>query len=540
MTIRRQKALFLMLTALLGICVVLAMDKRPNAKALSHTEAFGGTDIRLSHTSGFYEEPFYLEIQAPAKEIYYTLDGSDPDRDSTRYTGPIYIGDASTQENVLSARTDISSWKVTVPTEPVDKCTVLRVRYYDRLGRSETCTESYFVGFSQKEGYEGYHILSLVMDPKGLVDQETGIYIRGDSYDGDSWSGNYYQRGRDWERLAYFQYFSPEGELETASSCGVRIKGNWSRRLPQKSLNLFARKQYSGRKEFIYDFWGTGYFPDVMTLHSGGNDTTGKMKNRLSTALFGEKPFATHQYVLCQVFLNGEYWGLYDLTEGYTAHYIAYTYGVPEQSVVSMKATELEEGDGEKLVEELNGFVNFTDFSKPENYEACGERIDMDSLIWYYAVMLYCARNTDWPVDNTQLWRTITASEGYRDGKWRYMLYDMDSPGMEEEYTDHDTIASAMECSTFFRSLMGNKTFRQQLGEAMLELSETDFEPEHVRETLETLRAQQESAMAAHYRRWYSTTPEAFYDETEEYLAFFENRPQVVRQLLREYNMLPE
>lgn len=539
MTIRKQKALFLMLTALLGICVALATDKRLDAKALSHTVAFGGTDIRLSHTSGFYEEPFYLEIQAPAKEIYYTLDGSDPDRNSIPYTGPIYIGDASGQENVLSARTDISSGEVTVPTEPVDKCTVLRVRYYDALGRSESCTESYFVGFSQKQGYEGYHVLSLIVEPENLVDEQTGIYVQGDTYTGDSWSGNYNQRGREWERQAYFQYFSPEGELCTASACGVRIKGNWSRRLPQKSLNLFARKQYGGLKNFRYDFWGTGYYPDVMTLHAGGNDTKGKLKNRLITALCGEEPFSTHRYVLCQVFLNGEYWGLYDLTESYTAHYIANTYGVPEQSVVSMKNTLLEAGNGEALVEELNGFVNTTDFSEPGNYEACARMIDMDSLIRYYAVMLYCARNTDWPVDNTQLWRTASLSTGLGDGKWRYMLYDMDSPGMENRYIDHDTIASAMEVSDFFRSLMGSRTFRQQLGKAMLELCETDFGPEHVRETLEALRAEQESAMIAHYRRWYSTTPEEFYDETEEYLAFFENRPQVIRQLLREYDMLP-
>lgn len=535
----KRNSLRLMLVAMLAILLAFLTGGRTHPRTLYHTTAQGSTNIHFSHDSGFYEKPFYLEIHVPSGELYYTLDGSDPDRNATRYTGPIYIGDASRQENVLSARADISNREVVVPTEPVDKCTVLRVRYYDRLGRSETCTESYFVGFSQKQGYEGYHVLSLIMDPKALTDEETGIYIQGDTYSGNSWSGNYNQRGRDWERAAYFQYFSPEGELQTDASCGVRIKGNWSRRLPQKSLNLFARKEYNGQTEFKYDFWGSGYFPDVMTLHAGGNDVSGKMKNRLAAELCREEPFSTHRYVLCQVFLNGEYWGLYDLTEGYTAHYVSYTYGVPEQAVVSMKSTLLEEGDDEALVEEINGFVNSTDFSVPENYEACGKMLDMDSLIRYYAVMLYCARNTDWPVDNTQLWRTITSTTGFGDGKWRYMLYDMDSPGMEEEYITHDTIASAMEGSAFFRSLMGNKTFRQQLGAAMLDLSETDFAPEHVGAVLEAMRAEQASAMTAHYRRWYSTTPEAFYDETEEYLAFFENRPQVIWRLLREYDMLP-
>ena len=51
-----------------------------------------------------------------------------------------------------------------------------------------------------------------------------------------------------------------------------------------------------------------------MTLHSGGNDTDGKLQNRLVAELCQGMDFSTHHYVPCQVFLNGEYWGLYDLT----------------------------------------------------------------------------------------------------------------------------------------------------------------------------------------------------------------------------------
>ena len=537
----RKPAYRLLRISGVAILAAVLVGGRSRPETLYKATELGSGNISFSHPSGFYEEPFYLKIKAPSKEIYYTLDGSEPTRDSLRYEGPIYIGDATENENVLSLGEDISTESVTYPKEKVDKCTVIRVRYYDRLGGSEMTAGSYFVGFSQKPGYEGCHVVSLITDPAGLMDPETGIYVKGDSYTGDDWSGNYYNRGMDWEREASFQYFDEAGVLRAASACGIRIKGNWSRRLPQKSLNLFARKQYSGLKEFRYDFWGTGYFPDTMTLHSGGNDTDGKLQNRLVAELCQAMDFSTHHYVPCQVFLNGEYWGLYDLTEGYTAHYVSATYQVPEKAVVTVKSSVLEEGDahrGEELVSALNGFTNYTDFTQPENWEALAQTIDLDSLVQYYAVMIYCGRHIDWPVENTQLWRTVTPSAGFGDGKWRYMLYDMDSPGLTASYIHHDTLETTLEASAFFRNLWENEEFRSLLGQALLDLSETTFAPDRVESVLTQLRSSMEGPMALHDRRWYSTGLEDFYKKTDSNLKFFRERPEAIRQILAQYGLL--
>ena len=61
---------------------------------------------RFSHEAGFYDEPFDLELQGyRTYSIYYTTDGTVPDENSTLYTCPIHIEDATSQPNKLSKRT---------------------------------------------------------------------------------------------------------------------------------------------------------------------------------------------------------------------------------------------------------------------------------------------------------------------------------------------------------------------------------------------------------------------------------------------------
>lgn len=361
------------------------------------------TELVFSEESGFYQEPFELELYAPeGTVIYYTLDGSEPDKNAIRYIEPIHISDATDNDNVYSLRNDVSagfleeeiaeyckaSSNYIIPDYNIDKCTVVRAVFLDVDGNySEIKTKSYFVGYEDKMGYDGVNIISIVTDPDNLFDYDSGIYILGQTYaevadDSDMkqnyhwmfWKANYCQRGLEWERSADIQLFNTEKELLFEQECGIRIQGGASRGYLPRSINIYAREQYGGDDRLYIDLFHTGYIPDTITLFAGGNDTSSKFRDRLMAGLVKERNFSKMNYEPCVMFLDGEYWGVYWLTEKYDDVFLEYYYGVEKDNVVMIKADVLEEGEeeDEELYREMMWYMTSADLSVYENYEyAC-------------------------------------------------------------------------------------------------------------------------------------------------------------------------
>ncbi len=102
-------------------------------------------------------------------------------------------------------------------------------------------------------------VVALTVEPVDFFDYDQGIYIPDRWYyeneHGDDWWGrpyaNYHQRGEEWERAAYLEFFEVEGAPGFAQDLGVRIHGGGSRAVPQKALRLYARNDYDEEQNAI-------------------------------------------------------------------------------------------------------------------------------------------------------------------------------------------------------------------------------------------------------------------------------------------------
>lgn len=464
--------------------------------------------------SGFYHDEISLEILCddPDADIFYTIDGTAPTEDSPYYDGALILEDRTREDNELSAQGNVARTPY-VPEDNVIKGHVIRaVAIYPNGKESEVLNGTFFVGVDRQAHYGDVPVISLMMDSYDLFDYETGIYTLGKHFvDWDAeqlgpyedWQtqGNFSLKGMEWERPVTVQYLPADGSEGFIQDMGVRIKGGVSRSFMQKSLRLIAREQY-GEKQLKYPILGENLRADgtglvekykSITLRNGGNDVeTTRLRDPLFQTLAQGMGFMTQATKPCVVFINGEYWGMYTITEEYSDHAIENNYGVANQNVIIIKNGRVEDGveSDIEIYEEMFDFIAGNDMTDPANYEKAGQLLDLPGFAQYCAFHLYI-NNTDgiFHNNNWMIWRAReTDDTPYGDGLWRFLLFDTESAcdiwGDGRSFTD-DNITSVItnDGSAYeerhpqkvFYSLYQNEDFRREFIIALCDVRNVNF-----------------------------------------------------------------
>ncbi len=419
--------------------------------------------VRFSESDSFQQEAFELTLSGGlfGKTIYYTLDGNNPTKASKVYDGPIQIASGS----------------------PV-KATVVKAAVCIGGQMGEVCTRTYFVGEDIKDLFD-VMVVSLSADEDDLYDEETGILA------------NYKEAGEngEWNRPAYVEFYGPDGSLMLKQGTGIAVSGHGSREYAQKSFKLIGSVEYDREHPtFDYDFFDadmagnrTGQSYNRLVLRNGGSDHEGTMlKWNVVSRL------AKEAGILCAgarpgiLFLNGEYYGIIQLQEKYTAYNIASAIGVQKGDIEKYEPNEINSA-------RFGGYYGrlHTDLDDPERQEKLEACVDMPDMLRHYAVNLIM-NNTDWPFHNFLSWKcAATGSSAYSDGRVRFFLYDLDAVyqdtrGQEIENTFDYLMEEPVEDMTDTLSLlMHSVKYRTQFVNLACDLAGTVYDGNHVVQVIE-------------------------------------------------------
>lgn len=273
--------------------------------------------------------------------------------------------------------------------------------------------------------------LSIITPQTNLFDPATGIYV------------NPLQSGRAWERGASVEWIDPGNTSRFQIDCGLRIQGGafraWEYSM-KKSFTLRFRKVYGeGRlKEDLFPGSAVASFNDLV-LRAGANDAWNKrvfsrtqyivdeFMRRTHLAMGGVSPRGTFVHL----YLNGLYWGVYNVTEKITGEFAADYCGGSDDTwdVLSPDATPQEgnfnawnamikvlfaDAGGNATYQRVQG--NNPDGTRNPSYPVY---LEVDDYI-DYMIAEYWSANVDWPYSNWRAFRDRNASvdTGFKFSAW--------------------------------------------------------------------------------------------------------------------------
>ncbi len=460
---------------------IWALDNNPTPGA-SNATTFVGYAKRpvCSLAHGFYTGTQSVALTTPEatpNSIRYTTDGSEPTLTSNLYTVPINVA----MTTLIKAKTFSTD------------ATVLS---------SFTEVNTYFIN-------ESTTLQALSLGSDEFDDMFTG------------WGGpNEIESSFEFFNVAHAPQFTVYGT--------VRPHGNDSWAYDQKGVRYYVWDEFGYDNKMEFPFFNNtprnDY--DVLIFKAAGSDNypgnSGSpschlrdgFAQRLSqnNALELEERSVSH----CAIYINGQYWGLYEIRERVDVDYTEYYYNQGKKDVDILKfwgGMNVEEGSDTGWVN-LYNYIMTNDMSIPSNYNWVSSQLHLISFIDYFVLNTYLVA-TDWLNWNTMWWR------GRAGGgtKWRYTLWDCDNIlDLGQNYTGLPTTDfSGDPCDVqttgiggsadeghidMLEALLANPQFEDLYMNRYADLMNSTFNCEEMNNLLDSIEVVIAPEMPAHTARW--------------------------------------
>lgn len=437
--------------------------------------------VMFSIERGFYETPFNLELTTPTlgATIRYTTDGSEPtETHGTIYTAPIPIKTTT----LLRA----AAFKPNLPPSPLDTHTYIFLD--DVLVQPKNPS-----GFPKSwGGYKGSPVIAdYEMDPYVVNDPRYSSLIKEALQSIPTLSivtemqsfhdlyANPSRRGRAWERPVSIELIDPHHHQPNFQiNAGLRMHGELGRSefIPKHPFRLVFRSEY-GAAKLKYPLFSNSPVEefDTLILRSGVNRsyagypkrpdeiklTTYTRDEWLRTSQVAMSDFGARG-IFVHLYLNGLYWGLYNIVERPDESFMSAYFGGTEEDwqVVNHDTTLTNTSERFKTLHQLARQGRLED---PERYAAIQKYLDVSHFIDYLILNWYTG-NVDWGFNN---W---FASVQNPAGQVRYFVWDGERTWFDgaEIYMEFDDYLEQPNLvKPLFIALLKNPDFRIELADRM-------------------------------------------------------------------------
>jgi len=353
------------------------------------------------------------------------------------------------------------------------------------------------------------------------------------------------------------EYFSTTGERSSKSYGEYNSHGQDSWANDQRSIDFVARDEMgysSGLKEKL--FWqkerdkfqriilraaGDDNYP---AAHHEQNEGSAHLRDAFfqNLCLDGGVNLDTRTAAKCIVYLNGQYWGVFDLREIPDDHdYTKYYYNQDKYNleyVLTWGSTWAEYG-GTAAITNFNStrdFILANDMTIPSNWAIVDAQFDVKSLA-DYVIVHSLSVSSDWLNYNTGIWRGLNPDGEHK--KWGYILWDNDASfAFYINYTGiDDTSATAPVCQVeditspwsdpqghieILNKLLTNPEYRDYYITRYADIMNTFWSCDYMLTYLDSVKNIIEPEMEMHTDRWFGTYDE--WHDNYERLRYFISR----------------
>ena len=354
--------------------------------------------------------------------------------------------------------------------------------------------------------------IDLYVEEDLLWNKETGILTEGDNVDKS--------KGIPFQNTVYRQVAraggSAEGKLEYRNGQGSLLftddislqldpEDMYAMDMPQKSLLV---KALDGAFDYpLFDDRTAAAYPTIL-LRNGGSDSMwtrvlDEMQHRLIDR-HTDAHLLTQAWKPVNVYLNGEYWGIYNMRENVDAYTVCRYEQIPDEQADDVAILYINGEYMKAAKEQRNAFIstrsqikNSDPAHNPEDLAYLEQEVDIDSFLDWLTVEMYFG-NSD--IGNGMVYRVP-------GGKWKCLIQDLDYGLFNSSFNSVESFLKekgmgevAIDNSIFLKILEVDKyreLFFTKLGSLFHSLT-TDVMLAELDECVEWI----EPSMQAHFDRW--------------------------------------